>query len=171
MMINIQQQRTPQQIQTPISSVQQSETASKLSLVAFVAAFEDGKSFNETDLATLGIDLNCQRPLLPMLHSVLSDAPLLTYSCHPLPDYYPRACATGLAQDKMAIFSDQTLLFIFETDTKSLLQKAVADELARRGWVFEEETERWISPSGNEWNVNEWKEIEAQIPALASADD
>jgi hypothetical protein len=59
-----------------------------------------------------------------------------------MPDSYPRACAAGLVQDKMAIFSDQMLLFIFETDTKSLLQRAVADELTRRGWVFEDDTER-----------------------------
>jgi hypothetical protein len=131
-----------------------------MSLSAFVSAFEDGKSYNETDLAGLGLDLECEGPLLPMLHSVLSEAPLLTNSCHPIPDYYRECPAVGSVEDKQALLTDQTLMFIFETEVRSKLQRIAAEELTKRGFSFDEETGKWFTRTGNEWSIEEWKEIE-----------
>lgn len=143
------------------------ENYNRLSLLSFVSAFEDGKSFNETDLATLGLDLKCQEPLLPMLHSVLSDAPLLEHSCHPTPECYSKILPTGEPQEKISLFTDQTLLFIFYTYTNNPLQIQAADELIKRGITFDEETCEWHPGDGIVWNCDTWKEQQEIVPASA----
>jgi hypothetical protein len=133
------------------------ETFSKFSLLSFVSSFEDGKSFNETDLATLGLDLQYNEPLLPMLHSVLSDAPLLDHSCHPIPEYYKKVKVGESPEEKIGLFSDETLLFIFSAEPQTKIQLAAAEELQKRGFTFDDETGKWITETGKEWNVYLWK--------------
>lgn len=135
-----------------------SENYNRLSLLSFVSAFEDTRTFNETDLASLGLDLKCSEPLLPMLHSVLSDAPLLEHSCHPTPECYTKILPTGEPQDKISLFTPQTLFFIFYTYTNNPLQILAADELTKRGYTFDEETCEWHSDPGLVWNCDTWKE-------------
>jgi CCR4-NOT transcription complex subunit 2 len=150
----------PQQIarlQSP-----QSDLASRLSLLSFVTSFEDGKTFNETDLASLGLDLNYEKPIVPILHSVLSDSPLAGRSWHPIPECYAKVPAPGLPQDKISLFSEQTLMFIFDTEPRSALQNMAANELIKRGFVYDDESERWRTTEGREWSVELWKEVDAQ---------
>jgi hypothetical protein len=130
-------------------------------LSAFVSSFEGGQSFNETDLSTLGIDLNYDRPLLPMLHSVLSEAPLLGNSSCPIPDWYGAMEAPGSLEVKILVFPEPTLIFLFETGAGTEVQKLASAELIRRGYVFEDDTAQWIAANGNEWDVDAWKEVEA----------
>ena len=139
--------------------VPQSSELAKLSLLSFISSFEETKTFNETDLASLGLDLKCEKPLLPMLHSVLSDAPLLDKSCLPIPECYTKANA-GDPQEKIGVFSDQTLVFIFETQTGTTMQTLAAEELKKRGFSFDSESGKWRIPSGNEWSVDQWREID-----------
>jgi hypothetical protein len=100
--------------------------------------------------------------MLPMLHSVLSDAPLAGHSFYPIPECYRDVVRPGGAQEKIAIFTDQTLLFIFETEPRTVMQALVAEELEKRGFVYDEDVEKWRTPSGKEWDPGRWKEIEGQ---------
>jgi hypothetical protein len=134
---------------------------------SFVSGFEERKSFNETDLASLGLDLDYERPLLPLLHSVLSDAPLSSHSKMPIPECY-KVSPPGSPQDKLTSLSGETLIFIFETEARTPLQRLAAEELKRRKYVLDEDTGRWQTPKGGEWNVEEWKET---VPQGADAVD
>lgn len=147
-------------VTTPPPAPQQPQM-SRFSLLSFVSSFEEGKSFNETDLASLGLDLQCDKPLLPMLHSVLSDVPLLDKSCLPVPECYTKIEAAGDPREQIGLFSEQTLMFIFATQTKTPLQAQAAEELQKRGFSYDADSETWHMPNGNEWSVNEWREIES----------
>lgn len=144
--------------QQPIQNQTQSAVYNQMSLNSFVSSFEYGKTFNETDLSTLGLDLKCQEPFLPMLHSVLSDAPLLERSCHPIPECYSNISPTGTPEDKISQFSDQTLLFIFYTNQS--LQEKAANELEKKGYTYSQENEEWKTPEGYKWSVEQWKVID-----------
>jgi hypothetical protein len=139
---------------------QQNEQFSRLSFLAFVSSFEESKSFNETDLGTLGLDLKYQEPLLPLLHSVLSDAPLLDHSVLVSPECYSKIPAIGSPQDKFTMFSDETLLYIFYTCVRDALQGLAADELVKRGWCYNDDTEEWRNGGGLVWNVEHWRALE-----------
>ena len=151
----------------PPPSPQQQPQMSRFSLLSFVSSFEEGKSFNETDLASLGLDLQCDKPLLPMLHSVLSDAPLLDKSCLPVPECYTKIETAGEPKEKIGLFTEQTLMFIFATQTRTPLQAQAAEELQKRGYVFDGDSETWRMPNGNEWSVDEWREIETHTQQVA----
>ena len=164
--------RTPQPVvQPPPPShpppAPQQPQMSRFSLLSFVSSFEEGKSFNETDLASLGLDLQCDKPLLPMLHSVLSEAPLLDKSCLPVPECYTKIENAGEPREKISLFTDQTLMFIFATQTRTPLQAQAAEELQKRGFVFDVENEKWRMPNGNEWSIDEWREIETHAQQVA----
>lgn len=132
----------------------------RLSLLSFVSTFEDEKSFNETDLEVLGLDLKCQEPLLPMLHSVLSNAPLLDHSKYPTPESYSSVNQPGNPIEKVALFPPATLLFIFYTCPHDPLQVQAAQELLRRQWTYDDENEEWRDPDGNPWSISQWKKTE-----------
>jgi hypothetical protein len=146
----------------------QSDLAVRLSLSTFVSQFEDGKSFNDTDIGTLGLDLHCDKPMFPALQSILSDAPLGERSCHPIPDCYRAVVAPVRAQEKTSLFTDQTLLFIFETEPRTAMQLLAADELQRRGFVYDDATEKWRTPRSRVWDAAKWAEVEPQ--ALSGSD-
>lgn len=143
----------------PPPSVLPNAAPNRLSLHSFVSTFEEEKSFNETNLEVLGLDLKCHKPLLPMLHSVLSDAPLLDHSQHPMPECYSKI-QCGEPSDKLSLFSSQTLLFIFYTYPCDPLQSQAASELQRRQWQFDEELEEWKDQDGNTWSADKWREFE-----------
>lgn len=148
----------PQPVPPPAQSQTQSPAYNQMSLNSFVSSFEYGKTFNETDLSTLGLDLKCQEPFLPMLHSVLSDAPLLERSCYPIPECYSNISPTGAPEEKMSLFSEQTLLFIFYTNQS--LQEKAANELEKKGYTYSQENEEWRTPEGYKWSVEQWKVID-----------
>lgn len=139
----------------------QEKNLQRLSLLSFITSFEDEKSFNETDLEVLGLDLKCKEPLLPMLHSVLSDAPLLDHSKHPIPECYSKIqLGSGNPAERLSLFSPKTLLFIFYTYPHDPLQIQAASELNKRQWTFDEENEEWIDKNGNHWSVDQWRELD-----------
>jgi hypothetical protein len=113
-------------------------------------------------LSSLGLDLQYERPILPFLHSILSEAPLAGRSSHRIPQHFREIVPPGTPQERLARFTAETLLFIFETEPRSGLQAAVADELGKRGYVYDEETERWRTPRGQEWDTGKWVEIQPQ---------
>lgn len=125
-----------------------------LFLLSFVSAFKGEKSFNETDLEALGLDLKCQEPLLPMLHSVLSDSPLLDHSRHHMPECYSKI-QFGNPSEKLSLFTPNTLLFIFYTYPHDPLQSQAAKELQRRQWQYDEEKEEWKDPDNNTWPADQ----------------
>jgi CCR4-NOT transcriptional regulation complex NOT5 subunit len=59
-----------------------------------------------------------------------------------------------------SLFTDQTLLFIFETETRSRIQRIAAEELQKRRYTFEDETGKWFTRNGNEWSVDDWREVD-----------
>ena len=134
---------------------------SKLSLLSYVSSAKEGKSFNDTDLNSLGIDLNEKEPMLPMLHSVLSDAPLSSHSVYPTPSSYSSLSTNEDPTEKMNLFSIQILFFIFYTQVKTDMQVAAAEELIKRGYSYDEDKGTWSNTDGSEWDVNQWKLIEA----------
>lgn len=148
-------------ISKPVSP-QQIEQYNKVSLLSFVTQFEEDKSFNETDLGDLGLDLKCQEPLLPMLHSILSDAPLLDKSVLPMPDCYRKIPSLEKPQEKMNMFSKETLMFIFYSMPKTPLQAQAAEELVKHGYTFDEEAGVWKTSNGMIWSVEQWKEVPGQ---------
>ncbi|EAY10249.1 hypothetical protein TVAG_046710 [Trichomonas vaginalis G3] len=135
---------------------------SKFSLLSFVTSFKDEKSFNETDLYSLGLNLNKEEPLLPMLHSVLSDAPLLNNSCYPMPKSYAALERSENPIEKINLFSDSILLFIFYTQSQTDMQTAASNELIRRGFQYDEEKCTWSNSEGAEWDINQWKFAEQE---------
>lgn len=133
----------------------------RLSLLSFISSFEEEKSFNETALEDLGLDLKCREPLLPMLHSVLSDMPLLDHSRHPIPECYSKIqLGSDNPAKKLSLFSPKTLLFIFYTYPHDPLQIQAATELTKRKWLFDEENEEWIDQNGDHWSVEKWMELD-----------
>lgn len=66
------------------------------------------------------------------------------------PDYYIPACYASQAPPlqppiaKMALFSEQTLFYIFYSMPKDVLQIAAASELVKRDWRYHKEHRVWI---------------------------
>lgn len=135
---------------------------SKYSLLAFAQSANDGKDFNSTDLNNLGLNLSKEEPLLPMLHSVLSDAPLLNNSSYPMPKSYVAIEKAENPADKTGLFSDSILLFIFYTQVGTEAQQSAYTELTKRGYSFDEEKCSWSNTEGAEWDVNQWKFAEQE---------
>lgn len=83
-------------------------------LQSFISSFEEEKSSNETDIEVLGLDLKCQEPLLPILHSVLSDAPLHDNSRHPTPESYSKIqLRSKNPAEKLSLFSPKLFFSSF----------------------------------------------------------
>lgn len=135
---------------------------SKFSFLSFVQSFKEERSFNETDLNALGLNLNKEEPLLPMLHSVLSDAPLLNNSCYPMPKSYTAFAKTEDPTESIQMFSAPILLFIFYTQMHTEMQTAASNELMKRGFSYDEEKGSWSNPEGAEWDINQWKFAEPE---------
>ena len=136
---------------------------SKMSLLSYVTSFKDEKSFNETDLFSLGINMKEKEPMLPMLHSVLSDAPLSSHSVYPTPKSYADLSTNEDPVAKIGLFKDQILFFIFYTQPKTEMQAAAYKELEDRGYSYDEDKGIWLNSDGAEWDVNQWKLIEPTI--------
>jgi len=153
---------TPAPSPAPAPPEQIPDFFSKMSLLSFVTSFQDSQSYNETDLFSLGLDLKREEPLLPLLHSVLSDAPLLNHSCYNIPESYPKDPPKVGQLGMMGLYSDQTLLFIFYTKPQNELQTAAAGELNSRGYTYDSERRVWSNKDQSEWDVDQWKFVESQ---------
>jgi hypothetical protein len=70
-----------------------------------------------------------EKSVLPMLRSILSEALLLTNSCHPILDYDRDCYAVGSLEEKQTFVTDVTLKLVFETETRLKLQRIDAVEV------------------------------------------
>ena len=125
----------------------------KYSLHSFVTSFEDQTDFNETDLSKLGINLDTEQPILPNLHSVFSDAPLLFATN--IPNSYKDCIPPAV---EMSYFDKETLFLIFYTQPQ--YQNSVANELTNKfHFTWDEEHSVWKTSNDTIWDVSSWKEI------------
>ena len=126
----------------------------KYSLAQFVTSFQDQTDFNETDLSKLGINLDTEEPILPHLHSVFSDAPLL-FSTHIPPNSYKDFPTPSF---DMNSFDKETLFLIFYTQPQQ--QSLAANELiSKYHFTWDENNLVWKTGNDTIWDVTTWKEI------------
>ncbi|MCJ1368098.1 hypothetical protein MMC16_007237 [Acarospora aff. strigata] len=99
------------------------------------------------DLTTLGLDLN-QPDNSPLYHNFAS--PFAESGSRPIqPDFTVPACYTVQnvqpLQSKVPSFSDETLLYIFYTMPRDIMQEIVAQELTNRNWRYHKELKQWLT--------------------------
>ncbi|MCJ1478568.1 hypothetical protein MMC13_007249 [Lambiella insularis] len=97
------------------------------------------------DLTTLGLDLNSQEPLYPTFAG-----PFASFPTRPMqPDFTLPGCYTVLnvhkLDEKIASFSDETLLYMFYTMPRDIMQEVAAIELTNRLWRYHKELKVWLT--------------------------
>ncbi|EAX97576.1 hypothetical protein TVAG_064170 [Trichomonas vaginalis G3] len=128
----------------------------KHSLAAYIAEYEANPSFNEVNLANLGIDVNTTQPLLPNLQSIVSDLPLGQKTSYPAPQAYSELAPECDLKQRLYLFNTSTLMYIFYTGNKRDMQDAAA-ELCRRGFTYDTEDDEWRNPNNVKFDTNTWK--------------
>ncbi|ORC85828.1 CCR4-NOT transcription complex subunit 2 [Trypanosoma theileri] len=118
------------------------------------------------DLNSLGINVAQQRPLHPTLVSLALERPEVPVIAeYRIPDCYKQAKPRQPTLKLLQKYKNDTLLYIFYSMPRDLLQVAAARVLLERGWCFHKVRQQWMrrrSSSGFEFfNQNTWKmEIE-----------
>jgi len=120
------------------------------SLLGTVKWFENTKTFNDTDLNSLGFDLSDPKSFLFRLKSITSDRPFGDYENNPyqvqIADFLP-------AKEFIRSSPDDTLLFAFFCQPSSEIQIIAAETLIRRGYSYKG---KWKSPDGMIFNPELW---------------
>jgi CCR4-NOT transcription complex subunit 2 len=97
-----------------------------------------------TDLTTLGLNLSSTEVLYNSFASPYSTSPLKQEPDHIIPECYFINPALSVPTDKMNLFSDETLFYIFYGMPNDVLQVAAAVELAARDWSYHTELRVWF---------------------------
>lgn len=97
-----------------------------------------------TDLTTLGLNLSSTDVLHTTFASPFSSTPLKQEPNHSIPDCYFINPPLTVPTDKMNLFSDETLFYIFYGMPNDVLQVAAAVELAARDWSYHTELRVWF---------------------------
>lgn len=105
--------RAPSVVENPIPKKPEGYHSEKLTLNSFVSSFQSYKSFNETKLESLGIDLNSNQPLLPDIYSVLSELPMPSVKPNSVPNSYKNLNFEGNVLNRIELFPVQTLILRF----------------------------------------------------------
>lgn len=133
------------------------ETYSKYSLNSFVSTFLHKPDFNETNLSSLGIDLETDQPLLPLIHSMLSDYPMFQNSRMEFPKSYKNIQPPP--SDKMWSLTEETLLLIFFTQPGPQQAQAANELINKFHYTWDNEHSVWKLPTGATWDVDKWMQI------------
>ncbi|KAI8056005.1 hypothetical protein BDF22DRAFT_603251, partial [Syncephalis plumigaleata] len=98
-----------------------------------------------SDLTNLGINLNLGDPLYATVTSTVTEPCQLPVE----PDYRLPPCyivqPAPPAQQKMSVFSEETLFYIFYAMPQDVLQDAAAQELYNRHWRYHKEHGVWLT--------------------------
>lgn len=111
------------------------------------------------DLTQLGLDLNSSEPLYPTFatpfarpaHSRPLEADYHIPSCYAVANVKP-------LQERLGILGDDCLIYIFYSETQTILQVEAADELNKRKWRWNMRERIWITKD------------ETDPPSIVSAD-
>jgi len=95
------------------------------------------------DLTTLGLNLMSDT-LYPTFASPFSDMPLKREPEFQIPNCYFLKDPLLPPLDKMSLFTDETLFYIFYSMPKDSLQMAAANELMMRDWSYHTELKVWF---------------------------
>ncbi|KAH9598240.1 NOT2/NOT3/NOT5 [Trypanosoma melophagium] len=113
------------------------------------------------DLNSLGLNVAHQRPLHPTLVSLALERPEVPVVAEfRIPDCYKQAKPRQPTLKLLQKYKNDTLLYIFYSMPRDLLQVAAARVLLERGWCFHKIRQQWMrrrSSSGFEFfNQNTW---------------
>jgi CCR4-NOT transcription complex subunit 2 len=100
-----------------------------------------------TDLTTLGLNLSSPDALYATFSSPFSDTPLKREPEYQIPTCYYIRPPLPPPTDKMSLFSDETLFYIFYSMPRDALQIAAANELQARDWTYHTELKLWFQRS------------------------
>jgi len=117
-----------------------------------------------TDLTTLGLNLNSTESLYVNFTSPFAE----NNNVRREPEFYIPMCYIQSplqpATQKMTLFSDETLFYIFYTMPRDILQVAAAAELYKREWRYLKEHKLWITRDTEKANnsfvlfdINNWE--------------
>lgn len=95
------------------------------------------------DLTTLGLSLNTKSSLHPTFNLPWTDRPVAKESEYNLPDCY-KTPHPPLRTGHFKKFTLETLVYIFYSMPRDILQAYAAQELYRRGWRFHQELRLWL---------------------------
>ena len=122
--------------------------------------FSHQKTFNETNLFSLGIDLNSTAPLLPKLKSIISELPFGEETEYEIPEFYEEIENQHESEDMfISKASDECLMFIFYSKPRTKSQLKAARELEKREFSFIDQ--KWRNRGGAAFNQNKWMFEEA----------
>lgn len=113
----------------------------------------------EFDVYNLGIDLQTTDPLLPDVYYVGSDAPMIFHGQYPGPSY-PRNPDPTDAIDRIRVFSDETLIFMFFLHARDKIQRAAFLELKKRQYSFDTEKNTWYDKFGHIFDIESFKFVQ-----------
>ncbi|RKP08612.1 hypothetical protein THASP1DRAFT_5607, partial [Thamnocephalis sphaerospora] len=98
-----------------------------------------------SDLTNLGVNLNLGDPLYTTVTSTVTEPCQLPIE----PEYRLPPCylmqPAPPAQQKMSVFSEETLFYIFYAMPQDVLQDAAAQELYTRSWRYHKELRLWLT--------------------------
>ena len=125
--------------------------------------FSHQKTFNETNLFELGIDLSSDKPILPKLKSIVSELPFGEASEYEIPEIYKEIEIKNPEEAEEMFISKATvecLLFIFYCKPRTKSQLNAAKELEKRGFTFK--NQKWFDKEGRSFDSNKWAFDEAK---------
>lgn len=122
------------------------------------------------DLTTLGLNLSSTDVLYATFASPFSDAPLKREPEFHIPSCYYMRPPLPPPIDKMSLFSDETLFYIFYSMPRDALQVAAAAELQARDWTYHVEQKLWFqrlpgtttTPSKNNYELGTYVYFDTQ---------
>ncbi len=102
------------------------------------------------DLPALGLDMNSPEPLWPSFSTPFApNAPIRPLETdYTLPSCYNVVNVTPL-QERINGFSDETLLYIFYSMPRDIMQELVAEELVGRRWRYHIKEKMWLTRDEN----------------------
>jgi len=147
-----QQPPPPKQPQPPTNSSGQQQEPDPYGLLGLLKVLKmTDRDLNMlasgTDLTTLGLNLSSPDVLYLTFASPFSDTPLKREPEYQIPSCYYIRPSLPPPTDKMSLFSDETLFYIFYSMPRDALQVAAAAELQARDWTYHTEQKLWFQRS------------------------
>lgn len=146
-------QRSPVKSLRMVPSKNFNQKFNPFSLENVVTEYENECTFNETDITSLGIDFESDKPILPYLKSIVSDLPFGSSTTYRIPASFNFKQPQSL-NPFIKFASDETLLYIFYSQPRSQQQVDAANELKSRNYTF---NQFWENKEGVIFDPQSWK--------------
>jgi len=112
-----------------------------------------------TDLTVLGLNLSSPDVLYATFASPFSSSPLKREPDYSIPSCYYMQPELARPDNKMSLFSEDTLFYIFYSMPGDIMQIASANELQSREWYFHKELKIWIKKLLRTLTINMTKKV------------